>query len=54
MKDQLIYRNNDINKQKQRLYGTNLIVESPKILKDDSNSLIILNNIKRNTLIISK
>ena len=33
---------NDINKQKHRLYGTDLIVESPKILKDDMNPLVIL------------
>jgi hypothetical protein len=58
---------NDLNKQKYRLYGTNLIVESPKILKDDPNPLVILkagvynneirndilNNINKNTLIIN-
>ena len=58
---------NDINKQKRRLYGTDLIVESPKILKDDMNPLVILkagvynneikndilNNINKNTVIIN-
>ena len=58
---------NDINKQKHRLYGTDLIVESPKILKDDMNPLVILkagvynneikndilNNINKNTVIIN-
>lgn len=57
---------NDVNKQKCRLYGTHLIVESPQILKDDSNPLVILkagvynneiktdilNNINKNTIII--
>ena len=57
---------NDINKQKCRLYGTHLIVESPQILKEDSNPLVILkagvynneiktdilNNINKNTVII--
>lgn len=58
---------NDINKQNHRLYGTNLVVNSPKILKDDLNPLVILragvyneeikkdilNNINKNTIIIS-
>lgn len=58
---------NDINKQKHRLYGTDLIVESPKILKDDPNPLIILkagvynneikndilNNINKNATIVT-
>jgi len=49
------------------LYGTDLIVESPKILKDDMNPLVILkagvynneikndilNNINKNTVIIN-
>lgn len=34
---------NDANKQEKRLYGTSLFVKSPKILKDDDNSLVILN-----------
>ncbi|MBF7049587.1 SAM-dependent methyltransferase, partial [Campylobacter volucris] len=34
---------NDANKQEKRLYGTSLFVKSPKILKDDNNSLVILN-----------
>ncbi|HDZ5150818.1 TPA: SAM-dependent methyltransferase, partial [Campylobacter jejuni] len=34
---------NDLNKQKKRLYGTKFIVKSPKILKDQDNSLVILN-----------
>lgn len=34
---------NDINKQEKRLYGTSLFVKSPTILKDDDNSLVILN-----------
>lgn len=34
---------NDSNKQEKRLYGTSLFVKSPKILKDDDNSLVILN-----------
>ena len=33
---------NDIKKQGQRLYGTNLIVESPKILANIENPIIIL------------
>jgi len=33
---------NDPNKQGKRLYGTNLKVESPKILKDIKNPVIIL------------
>ena len=33
---------NDINKQGKRLYGTNMIVESPKILADIKNPIIIL------------
>lgn len=57
---------NDINKQKCRLYGTHLMVESPQILKDDPNPLVILkagvynkeiktdilNNINKNAVII--
>lgn len=34
---------NDLNKQKKRLYGTKFIVRSPKILINDSNALVILN-----------
>ncbi|EOH9591992.1 class I SAM-dependent methyltransferase [Campylobacter jejuni] len=34
---------NDPNKQQKRLYGTNFIVQSPKILKEDDNALVILN-----------
>lgn len=34
---------NNPNKHKKRLYGTNLWVDSPEILKDDSNALVILN-----------
>ena len=34
---------NDINKQEKRLYGTDLFVKSPKILKYDNNALVILN-----------
>ncbi|EAH4655787.1 SAM-dependent methyltransferase, partial [Campylobacter jejuni] len=30
-------------KQEKRLYGTKFIVKSPKILKDQDNSLVILN-----------
>lgn len=58
---------NDVNKQQHRLYGTDLIVESPKILKNDPNPLVILkagvyneeikndiiNNINKNTTIIN-
>ena len=58
---------NDFKKQNHRLYGTNLMVESPKILKDDLNPLVILkagvynneikndilNNINKNTVIIN-
>lgn len=33
---------NDLNKQKKRLYGTNLYVSSPKILKQIKNPTIIL------------
>ena len=33
---------NDINKQSKRLYGTNLEVNSPKILKNKINPTIIL------------
>lgn len=34
---------NDSNKQDKRLYGTNLYVKSPKILKNSDNALVILN-----------
>ncbi|WP_312845388.1 hypothetical protein [Campylobacter sp. MIT 97-5078] len=34
---------NNINKQGKRLYGTSLFVQSPKILKDKDNALLILN-----------
>lgn len=34
---------NDPNKQEKRLYGTNFIVQSPKILINDNNALVILN-----------
>ena len=33
---------NDINKQGKRLYGTNMMVESPKILADVDNPIVIL------------
>ena len=33
---------NDTNKQGKRLYGTNMIVESPKILADIENPIVIL------------
>ena len=33
---------NDINKQGKRLYGTNMIVKSPKILKGVTKPLVIL------------
>ena len=33
---------NDINKQGKRLYGTNMIVKSPKILKDVAKPIVIL------------
>ena len=33
---------NDNNKQQKRLYGTNLMVKSPKILAFDKNPLVIL------------
>ena len=33
---------NDINKQGKRLYGTNLMVKSPKVLKDIKNPIVIL------------
>ena len=33
---------NDKNKQNKRLYGTNLIVNSPEILRDISNPIVIL------------
>ncbi|EMQ5872911.1 SAM-dependent methyltransferase, partial [Campylobacter jejuni] len=31
------------SKQEKRLYGTKFIVKSPKILKDQDDSLVILN-----------
>ncbi|EAL4114164.1 SAM-dependent methyltransferase, partial [Campylobacter jejuni] len=31
------------SKQEKRLYGTKFIVKSPKILKDQNDSLVILN-----------
>ncbi|EOI7656095.1 SAM-dependent methyltransferase, partial [Campylobacter jejuni] len=34
---------NNLIKQEKRLYGTKFIVKSPKILKDQDNSLVILN-----------
>lgn len=34
---------NNTNKQGKRLYGTSLFVQSPKILKDKDNALLILN-----------
>nr|WP_193699228.1 methyltransferase domain-containing protein [Campylobacter bilis] len=34
---------NDLNKHEKRLYGTNFIVKSPKILKNENNALVILN-----------
>lgn len=34
---------NNSNKQEKRLYGTKFIVKSPKILKDQGDSLVILN-----------
>ncbi|EAK0440369.1 class I SAM-dependent methyltransferase [Campylobacter lari] len=34
---------NDTNKQEKRLYGTNLYVKSPQILKNNDNVLVILN-----------
>ena len=33
---------NDINKQGKRLYGTNMMVKSPKVLTDIKNPIIIL------------
>ena len=33
---------NDKNKQSKRLYGTSMLVESPKILKGVSNPIVIL------------
>ena len=33
---------NDTNKQGKRLYGTNMTVESPKILADVKNPIVIL------------
>lgn len=33
---------NNLNKQGKRLYGTNLIVQSPKILQNNTNSIVIL------------
>ena len=33
---------NDANKQGKRLYGTNMMVESPKVLEDVNNPIIIL------------
>ena len=33
---------NDINKQGKRLYGTNMMVKSPKVLKDIKNPIVIL------------
>jgi len=33
---------NDINKQRKRLYGTNMMVKSPKVLADVKNPIIIL------------
>lgn len=34
---------NNPNKHKKRLYGTNLYVDSPEILNNDHNALVILN-----------
>ncbi|EAH6306677.1 hypothetical protein EII71_04170, partial [Campylobacter jejuni] len=34
---------NNPNKHKKRLYGTNLYVDSPEILKEDFNALVVLN-----------
>lgn len=39
---------NDVNKQGKRLYGTSLCVESPKVLLDKLNPVVILNNIGYN------
>jgi len=33
---------NDVNKQKKRLYGTELMVSSPKILADEEKPIVIL------------
>ena len=33
---------NDITKQSKRLYGTNLLVNSPKILKNEKRPTVIL------------
>jgi hypothetical protein len=33
---------NDVNKQGKRLYGTNMMVESPRILKDVESPVVIL------------
>ena len=33
---------NDFNKQGKRLYGTNMMVESPKVLADVNNPIVIL------------
>lgn len=33
---------NDANKQGRRLYGTNLVVQSPKILRDEADPIVIL------------
>ncbi|EIC9146136.1 SAM-dependent methyltransferase, partial [Campylobacter jejuni] len=34
---------NNPSKQEKRLYGTKFIVKSPKILKDQDDSLVVLN-----------
>lgn len=47
---------NNVNKHDKRLYGTTLLVQSPKILKNDTNPLVILragvfnNEIKKDIL----
>ena len=38
----LFLLDNDKNKQGKRLYGTNMMVESPKILLDVDNPIVIL------------
>lgn len=41
--DKIISISNNPNKQEKRLYGTNFKVKSPKILKEQDESLVILN-----------
>ena len=41
-KDLVCILDNDVEKENKRLYGTNLISHSPKILKDVDEALVIL------------